>query len=228
MRSILCPLLLLGCCSVAWAQTNHTPVGAGPATNDIGQTVPAADESNKLAAGGEVSEQGGTQIYSDTVQLGIKTRTAIYRGHVRLEDPRIHLTCEQLTAGVPEKGSRVDRVVAETNVVIVLIDENGKTNRAYADKAVYTYSVTDTGTNEVVVLTGKPSPRIEREEGVLYGDVIVWDRIRNQIRATNQRMIYHAAPRSPTNAVPPPATPPAVKDTARGAPSAAAEKTPDE
>ena len=35
-------------------------------------------------------------------------------------------------------------------------------------------------------LTG--SPRIEREEGILYGDTMIWDRALNQIRATNQRM----------------------------------------
>ena len=131
-----------------------------------------------------------THIFSDTVELGIKSRTAVYRGNVRLDDPRIQLTCEQLTAVVPEKGNRVEQVIAETNVVIVMLDEKGLTNRAYADRAVYTYEATESITNEVVELSGAEEPRIERPEGVMYGNPIVWDRTRNQLTARNQRMIY--------------------------------------
>ncbi len=214
MRLILCRILLfLACGGTVWAQTNTPPIG--PTTNGAtgDEADWAMDESSEPPTVGMTSDEPGTHIYSDSVQLGIKTRTAIYRGHVRLDDPRIHLTCGQLTASVPEKGKRVDRVVAETNVVIMLTDDQGKTNRAYADKAVYTYSITELGTNEVVELTGDPSPRVEREEGILYGDTIVWDRTRNVIRATNQRMIYHAVPETLSNAVPVTTNPPAAATT---------------
>lgn len=209
MREILCRILLLASCGgLAWAQTNTVPVGAETNETAGEQTSVPVEEPGEPPVAGAASNEPGTHIYSDSVQLGIKSRTAVYRGHVRLEDPRIHLTCGQLTASVPEKGRRVDRVVAETNVVIILTDDQGKTNRAYADKAVYTYEVTDSGTNEVVELTGDPGPRVEREEGILYGDVIVWDRTRNVIRATNQRMIYRAEPGVLSNAVPATTNPP--------------------
>lgn len=198
MRAKLHLILLLVCCSVAWAETNAAPTDAEtlaePAMASVEEMKAQADAAGKSLPAEEVSERPSTHIYSDTVELAIKSRSAVYRGNVRLDDPRIQLTCEQLSADVPEAGGRVDQVVAETNVVIVVLDDEGRTNRAYADKAVYRYVVADSVTNEVVELSGDSQPRIERPEGTLYGDVIVWDRSGNRIRATNQRMIYRADP----------------------------------
>ncbi|MCU0770446.1 MAG: LptA/OstA family protein [Verrucomicrobia bacterium] len=192
MRIIVHSLLALGGAALTFAQVSS-------ASSDPSADAPVAESSGPVAGipGPATFE---THIYSDSVELGIKTRSAVYRGHVRLEDPRLFLTCEELTADVPEEGSRVERVVARTNVVVVLVDEQGRTNRAYADQTVYTYRVSESGTNELVEFTGHPNPRIERQEGTLYGDVIIWDRTRNQIRATNQRMIYRVDPA--TNAPP--------------------------
>jgi len=150
-----------------------------------------------------------THIRSESVELGIQQRTAVYRGNVRLEDPGLQLTCEYLFASIPENAP-VDRIVAKTNVVIVLLDDKGLTNWAYADKAVYTHEVSETATNELVELTG--SPRVEREHGVLYGDIIIWDRVRNEIRATNQRMgPRRDRPATATNEPPAAVTAPAVE-----------------
>jgi lipopolysaccharide export system protein LptA len=190
------PPLLLFLAGIALATAQPVEEPAAVPTN---APTPAAAVGAVDAAAPVVSAGPETHIYSDTVELGIKTRSAIYRGNVRLEDPRIHLTCEELSADVPEEGKRVERVVARTNVVVLLIDEQGRTNRAYADQAVYTFQAGATGTNELVELTGAENPRIERQEGTLYGDVIIWDRVRNQIRATNQRMIYRAELVSGTN-----------------------------
>jgi lipopolysaccharide export system protein LptA len=194
--------LVLG--GVAWSQTNTEVADQELPVEPVAELETLTLEPDDSLAEVEDLERGGaeqesTHIYSDTVELGIKTRTATYRGNVRLDDPRIQLTCEQLSAEVPEEGGRVDRVVAETNVVILMFDDDGSTNRAYADKAVYSYSATASGTNETVELSGDPQPRIERPEGTLYGDVIIWDRAGNQIRATNQRMIYRAESEALTN-----------------------------
>jgi len=162
-------------------------------SNDI-QVVIEDAPTNDVAAAGTAEPAPSvppvmeTHITSDSVELGVESRTAVYRGHVRLEDPRILLTCEQLSAHVPEGENSIERVVAETNVVIVVTDDEGRTNRAFAEKAVYYRKVTATETNEVVELSGQP--RVERPEGTLMGDTITWDRIRNSIRATNQRMVY--------------------------------------
>ncbi len=200
MRLILTSILLLAPSLPAPAQTNPAPAEAAIETPMDAEPVPGnpppADPGTSTNAAASIE----THIFSDTVELGIKTRSAVYRGNVRLEDPRIHLTCEQLTADVPEGGERVEQVIAETNVVITMVDEKGLTNRAFADKAVYTYRVVGAVTNEIVELTGESDPHVERPEGDLYGNPIVWDRTRNQVRATNQRMIYRGNPAGNTNA----------------------------
>lgn len=140
-----------------------------------------------------------THITSLSVDFDLKSRTAIYRGNVRVDDPRVALTCELLTATIPESSGRVDSIIAETNVVITLIDK-GATNRATSAKAVYTYSVNDGKTNEVLELLG--SPAIESPQGTLTGDAITWDRINDTIKATNQRMTVRQDGSDSTNAIP--------------------------
>jgi len=205
MKRIAQFIVLLICAGLVRGQSN--PPAVGPeAPLSVPVEAHAVDADAEVAPADAEGVLTETHIFSDTVELGMKSRTAVYRGNVRLSDPRLHLTCEQLAADVPEAGSRVHNVVAETNVVLVMIDDQGRTNRAYADKAVYRYAVVEGRTNEVVELSGETQPRIERAEGVLYGDVIVWDRIRDQIHATHQRMIYRADPSSLTNVLPAAAT----------------------
>lgn len=193
MRSILISTLTLAGCAVLSAQTNIAVTTSNGIEEATTHAVVEADTNAPPSM--------ETHIYSDSWELGIKTRTAIYRGNVRLDDPRMQMTCEQLTANIPAEGKRMDRVVAETNVVITALDDKGLTNRAFADKAVYTYEVTVSGTNETVVLTGENEPRIERPEGVLYGNPIIWDRAQNKLRARNQRMIYWGDAAALTNAI---------------------------
>lgn len=131
-------------------------------------------------------EPSFTEIFSDRADFDLKLKNAIYQGHVRVNDPKMKLLCERLTAQVPESGGRMDHIVAETNVVIDFLDEKGQTNHASGDKAVYTWSTTNSITNEVVVLTG--NPKLENIQGTLTGDVMTWDRINNTLRATNQKM----------------------------------------
>lgn len=211
MRNALALSTLLAGCLVVTAQPDDVarpPAEPAPANAPADPGSPAEGGAapdgivggEDAASAGAVKLSDATHIRSERVDLGIKTRTAVYRGNVRLDDPRLHLTCEYLFANIPETG-QVDRIVAETNVVIMLLDEKGLTNWAYADKAVYTYKAGETVTNELVELTG--SPRIEREEGILYGDTITWDRALNQIRATNQRMGPRREPADAvTNSVP--------------------------
>lgn len=138
-----------------------------------------------------------TIITSQSVDFDLKSRSAIYRGNVRVEDLRISLTCELLTARMPTNGGRVDSIIAETNVVIVVQDSKGETNHATAARVIYTYQRTTTVTNEMLELTG--SPAIESPQGTLTGDTITWDRVKDVIRATNQRMTGHIPTPFPTN-----------------------------
>ena len=97
---------------------------------------------------------------------------------MRVDDPQMKLTCEQLTADMPQAGGRPNHIVAETNVVIDFTDDKGQTNHATSDKAVYDLQVQDGVTNETVTLTGNPR-RVENAQGTQAGDVIIWNRVNN-------------------------------------------------
>jgi lipopolysaccharide transport protein LptA len=129
-----------------------------------------------------------TRIESDSADFDLTARTAIYRGHVRVNDPEMKLSCALLVADLPPTGGRVNHIVAETNVVLDFVDEKGQTMHATSDKAVYAYRAQNDVTNEVVTLTG--NAKVENAQGWLTGEPIIWDRAGNHLTAMNQKMIF--------------------------------------
>jgi lipopolysaccharide export system protein LptA len=128
-----------------------------------------------------------TQIDSDRADFDyLNGRQAIYSGHVRVNDPRMTLTCAQLTVDLPPTGGRINHILAETNVVIDATDDKGATNIVTCDKAVYDYNVLGSVTNDTVTLTG--NPQIVNAQGTNTADKIVWDRTNGHIRETNPHM----------------------------------------
>jgi lipopolysaccharide transport protein LptA len=130
-----------------------------------------------------------TRIDSDSAIFDRDGHKATYRGHVFVRDPGMKLHCEWLVVDLPSAGGRVNHIVAETNVVIDLVDEKGQTNHATGDLAVYDYAVQDSVTNETVTLTG--DPQIKNSMGTQSGDKIVWDKISNKFHFTNPRGVMH-------------------------------------
>lgn len=138
------------------------------------------------------STNGVTTIRSDNGgEWHISEKVYIYRGNVRVDSPQMKLTCELLTIEAPEfADGKFNRATAETNVVIDWVDSNG-TNHATADKAVYSYVLTNLAklpekqyqTNSGVVLTGKPYPYANVGGAELKSDPIIWDRIKNVVYA---------------------------------------------
>jgi lipopolysaccharide transport protein LptA len=128
-----------------------------------------------------------TLIDSDRADFDLTARKAFYYGNVRVDDPQMKLTCVKMTADLPQTGGHINRIVAETNVVIDSVDEKGQTNHATSDKAIYFYHVENGVTNETVTLTG--NAKVENAQGWLTGEPIVWDRANNSLHAENQNMI---------------------------------------
>ena len=117
---------------------------------------------------------------------------AVYRNNVRVDDPKMKLTCELLTVEAPEVGQgKFNRAIAETNVVIDWIDQQGLKNHATAEKAVYTYALTNLAvlpatqwqTNALVVLTGNPI--VTNPQRRFEGDPLIWDRVRDIVSSPN-------------------------------------------
>jgi len=121
--------------------------------------------------------RGPTLINSDSADFDLTGHEATYHGHVRVDDPQMKLTCEQLIVDLPAAGGRVNHIVAETNVVIDFLDNKGQTNHMTSEKAVYVYKVENGLTNETVTLSGKPQPQMENAQGKQSGDVIIWNRV---------------------------------------------------
>lgn len=132
--------------------------------------------------------RGPTLIDSDSANFDMAAHRAVYRGHVRVDDPQMKLTCALLTADLPQNGGRVNHIVAETNVVIDFTDEKGQNSHATSDKAVYDFKVENGATNETVTLTG--SPQVEDAQGTQAGDVITWDRANNGFQFINPHMVF--------------------------------------
>jgi len=129
-----------------------------------------------------------TLITSHSADFDMNTRTAIYRGDVRVDEPQMKLSCEWLKATLPESGGRINHIVCETNVVIDYVDEKGETNHITSDKAVYDFNVENSVTNETITFTG--NPKIENAQSIVTAEPIVWDRANGKFYFTNQKMIF--------------------------------------
>ncbi|TAK97612.1 MAG: hypothetical protein EPO07_12990 [Verrucomicrobia bacterium] len=154
-----------------------------------------AEDTNAAAK----APRGSTIIESDHVAADGKTKTVVYEGNVRVDDPRMSLRCERLTAKIASVGGHPESMIAETNVVIVAVDDKGMTNRATGDKLVYTYKVEGGVTNELLVLTGDPLPRIVSPQMDMTGEKIYWDRANDKIWAERPRMELRPEVKAQTN-----------------------------
>ncbi len=169
-------------------------LGAGSAVL-IAQTTlpPAGSEALVPPAHGT---NGPTEIQSQSGQFYMKSNVFIYRGDVHVDNPQMKLTCGLLTIEAPKLPTgKFNRATAETNVVIDFVNGTPPdltTNHATADKAVYTYSVTNIvttasgeggETNSIIVLTGNSV--VTNVQGTFKGDPIIMDRIADTITSPN-------------------------------------------
>jgi lipopolysaccharide transport protein LptA len=143
-------------------------------------------QTNAIAA--PKPSRGPTMITSHRADFSDAARQIIYTGNVRVDDPQMTLTCEQLVADLPPNGGHIQHIVALTNVVIDSVDEKGQTNHTSSDKAIYDFNVENGVTNETVTWTGNAI--MTNSQGTLTGEPIIWDRVRNRVTATNQKMIF--------------------------------------
>jgi len=150
-----------------------------------GGSLPAQTNTGAAADPGRAP----TLISSDSADfdLGSSPRQAFYYGNVHVNDPQMKLTSAKLVADLPMTGGHISRIVAETNVVINFLDDKGQTNHAISDKAVYIFNLQNGVTNETVTLSGHAS--VTNSDGSwMTGEPIIWDRVKNSVHATNERI----------------------------------------
>lgn len=148
------------------------------------------------------------EIDSDSGYFDGISNLMVYLGHVYVTDHvKAKLHCERLTVNL--NGGNPTNIVAETNVVVDVLDESGQTNHITAAKAVYSYSVTsnsvaDIVTNEIVTFTGgDPMPRLSMPKGYVLADPLIIDILKKKFEYPGHVEMQFKQPansRSGTNA----------------------------
>ncbi len=128
-----------------------------------------------------------TEIDSDMADFDLNIHQAIYRGHVSVVDPQVHMTCAWMLVDLPTAGEHLNHVVGVTNVVVDFVDQKGQTNHVTSAKVVYDYKVVGAVTNETVTFTGNPI--VEMPTITIYSEPLVWDRGENKYHFTEPKMI---------------------------------------
>ena len=132
---------------------------------------------------------GDTEIHGDrfeyTAEYDKSSSRIVYIGHVLVENLRIKLLCDRLVIFLPKNGEQPNRVEAQTNVVIIVVN-HGEATRATCSLAVYTRAVQATVTNAVISLTGNPF--IENARGSATGEPIDWNLGTGNYSGSNMRM----------------------------------------
>jgi lipopolysaccharide export system protein LptA len=142
--------------------------------------APASARAQTSAAASPADQT--VEIDSDNGCYDGNTNQMIYTGHVFVTDhAKARLNCERLTVDLPPDGGHPTNIVAETNVVVDLIDSKGQTNHITCNKATYAYGVYTnrflmTVTNETITFTGgDPLPKVENPQTIMVGEPMVLD-----------------------------------------------------
>ncbi len=140
--------------------------------------------------------KGGTNefahIFSDVYLL--TTNAALFRGHVRIEDPQLKETCEVMTMlTLPELGKDGRMIIAEPSVVFDVVDDQGRSFHGTGQKAVYTHRLTTTVTNDVMELTGQPA-MLETTNVVGRNNIITLDLASHILTAPGKYTLRYTPP----------------------------------
>jgi lipopolysaccharide export system protein LptA len=162
------------------------------------------------------------KIDSDSFYFDGITNQMLYLGHVFvIYNEKDTLNCERLTVDLPADRGNPTNIVAETNVVVDVLDEKGQTNHITADMAVYSYQLLNPSTNVVKGITnviyavtneiiqfsgGNQLPKLERPGASLVSDVILYDLITRKAHGvgphTEMKFKQTSRPGNSTNASP--------------------------
>lgn len=142
-------------------------------------------------AAGQHAGDTNAVVFSGQFLMEVTNHIARFWDGVRAEDASKTLACEYLTAKMTAS-NRIDEFVAETNVVIVVIDEKSKQRvHTTSQRAVYTSPIVNGQTNEILVLTEGPVALFK--DGQMQAQKITMDKLARRIRGEgNQHTILRS------------------------------------
>jgi lipopolysaccharide transport protein LptA len=154
--------------------------------------LPAGEMTATLPSGTNAAHQPkpapGTNIFAKIFsdEYTIRTNHAEFLRNVRVDHPQLGLTCGKLNAKFT--GTTAEKeVVAEDNVLMDLMDGKGQKIRGSGNKAVYSYAVSETATNDLVVLSG--NPKLEFDRGTWSADVLTLNRATGTVSGPRTKFI---------------------------------------
>lgn len=168
--------------------------------------VPADEFAGQLlpATGGQTSKRPSTepgQWAEITCQeYTLRSNSASFRGKVHALHPKMQWVCEQLLVESPAgEHAKPESILAETGVNFELENPDGQKVCGTADRAVYTFTVSATRTNDLLTLFGNPAT-LTNTTATLRNDKILYDRLSNTLATPGTN--YHiegVAPATHTN-----------------------------
>ncbi len=124
-------------------------------TGELGQSALVGLSTTNRGAARETTN-AFAKIFSD--EYFVSPDAALFRGKVRIQDPQMNCTCNELTMlSPPEVGKGGHVIIAEPDVVFDIVDDQGRALHGTGQKAVFTHRLTATLTNDLMELTGNPA-----------------------------------------------------------------------
>jgi len=92
-----------------------------------GVSIPSSAQGSAIAEGRRAGDALQTDIFADEeAQFDSKTRSGVFRGNVRVEDPEFTITCDVLTVYLNKEENGLREAVATGNVTIVQHKSNAR------------------------------------------------------------------------------------------------------
>jgi lipopolysaccharide export system protein LptA len=125
----------------------------------------------------------GTGTFAEITckEYALTTNSASFRGGVLACHPQMEWMCETLVVkSSGAQGSKPDSMLAERNVRFDFENNDGQKVHGTGDKAVYTFGISDTVTNDLLTLTGNPATLVTTN-GTAFNNRIIYNRTTGQL-----------------------------------------------
>jgi lipopolysaccharide export system protein LptA len=135
-------------------------------------------------------------IFSDYYSL--QETNVVFGGGVYVSHTNMNWAGETVTVNFPPRGGRIDSILAHGGVAFDLLTEKGQRVHGTGDYAVYTWSITQGLTNELVKLVGTPAA-LRTTNGLVTDRTLILDLKEDKLIAEGDYEVRVALPNVDTN-----------------------------
>ena len=137
-------------------------------------------------------------------QYILRTNNAVFSGKVHVCHPRMEWLCDHLTVQSSADRTKPDSMLAETGVEFELENDDGQKVHGTANRAVYSFTLSDTRTNKLLTLFGNLATLVTTN-GAMSDRRIDYDLLTSTLAGSGGKYrIEGVAPATNTNLFAPP------------------------